>query len=291
MRFSERHGYKAPAPMLEEQELPEDLRNCIWNVLSDIYFSDIGDSIRGYSGTFNALSKYLRHFFFKMPIDDRSYSSANEQKFFRTLYFGLQFPKFYDFLEAMASDEVESIYRKYGQRRRHPFVMRCNAVLEQERACFRFVSDLLAPITNEEEMAEVTKAAATDEAGSHIHNAIALYRDRLSPDYRNSVKESVSAVEATYRRLTGKEHKDIGTAIAEMERDGLHLPKPLKNGFTAIYGWSSGKDGIRHALMADARTVSEAEARLMLVMCSAYVNYLLSLRGKQPQGPSGQKLP
>ena len=277
--------------MLEVQEIPEDLRNCIWNVLSDIYFSDIYGRIDEYSLTFNALSRCLRHSFFKVPIDARAYNPANEQKFIRTLYFRLQFPEFYDFLEAMASDEVESIYRKCGQRRRHQFLGRCNTVLEQERACIRFLSNLLTPITNEEEMTEVTKAAATDEAGSHIHNAIELYRDRLSPDYRNSVKESISAVEATYRQLTGKEHRDIGTAIAAMAKDGLHLPKSLKNGFTAIYGWSNGKDGIRHALMADARTVSDAEARLMLVMCSAYVNYLLSLRGIQTQAPSGKELP
>ena len=284
MRFSERQGYIAPAPMLVEQDLPEDLRNCIWNVLSDIYFSDIYGRIDEYSLTFNALSRCLRHSFFKLPIDARSYNPANEQKFFRTLYFRLQFPEFYDFLEVMASDDIESIFREYGEGRQDQFVKQCNTVLEQEKTCFRFVSNLLTLITNEEEMAEVTKAAATDEAGSHIRNAIELYRDRISPDFRNSVKESVSAVEATYRRLTGRGHKDIGTAIVEMERDGLHLPEALKKGFAAIYGWSSGKDGIRHALMADARTVSDAEARLMLVMCSAYVNYLLSLRGMQSQG-------
>ncbi len=160
------------------------------------------------------------------------------------------------------------------------FVERCNEVLEQEKACFRFVANQIAPITNAEEKAELEKAAATDEAGDHIHQAVALYRDRSSPDYRNSVKESISAVEATYRMLTGKGHKDIGTAIAAMEKKGIELPKSLQNGFSAIYGWTNGKDGIRHPLLEGARIVTEAEARLMLVMCSAYVNYLLSLRGK-----------
>lgn len=127
-------------------------------------------------------------------------------------------------------------------------------------------------------MAEVQIAADTDEAGNHIRRAIELYRERTTPDYRNSIKESLSAVEATYRRLTGKQHKNIGAAIAAMESEGMQLPESLKTGFSKIYGWASGESGIRHALMEDDRTVTEAEARLMLVMCSAYVNYLLSRR-------------
>ena len=72
-------------------------------------------------------------------------------------------------------------------------------------------------------------------------------------DCHNSVKESVSAVKATYRCLTEREHKDICSAIAELERNGVHLPKTSKYGFAAIYGWTSGKDGILHALMVDAQ--------------------------------------
>ena len=63
-----------------------------------------------------------------------------------------------------------------------------------------------------------------------------------------------------------------------MERRCIGLP-PLKKGFSAIYGWASGPDGIRHALMEGGRPPDEADARLMLVMCSAHVNYLMSLPG------------
>lgn len=267
--------------MLEKHDLPKGLRNRIWNVLWSTHFNDgqIQKIDGNYSDTFAGLSGRLRHSYFKVPIDDRSPSPNDERQYIRSLYFKLQFPDFYDFLEVMAGTYVASTYPE-GDDRTDQFVKRCNFVLKQEKACFRFISNLVTPITNEEEMAEVEKAAATDEAGSHIQRAIELYRDKNNPDYRNSVKESISAVEATYRRLTGNEHKDIGTAIVEMEKEGMHLPKSLKNGFTAIYGWTSGEDGIRHAQTEGARSVTEAEARLMLVMCSAYVNYLLSLRGK-----------
>ena len=281
MKFSERYGYKVQAPMLEEHDLPSGLRNQIWNSIWMNHLNNgrIYNRSSFYSPTFSKLSMHLRKSYFKATIDDRPTSPNGELKFIRQHYFQLQFPEFYDFLEMMAGDSVKSIYTQ-GYGIADQFVEQCNKVLEQEKACFRFVSNLVTPITSEEEMAEVEKAAATNESGHHIQRAIELYRDRTSPDYRNSVKESISAVEATYRGLTGKKHSKIGTAVAEMEKEGMHLPTSLKNGFAAIYGWTSGKDGIRHALTKDARPVTEAEARLMLVMCSAYVNYLLSLRGK-----------
>ncbi|MCY4196542.1 MAG: hypothetical protein OXD33_06425 [Rhodobacteraceae bacterium] len=158
------------------------------------------------------------------------------------------------------------------------FETRCNRIFEEEKAAVRFVGHLATEITNEEERAAIHDAAQTDEAGSHIIQAIALYRERTAPDYRNAIKESISAVEATYRQLTGKEHKDIGSAITALENQGIALPSSLQAGFSAIYGWTSGPDGIRHALMGGAQPPAETEARLMLVMCSAYVNYLLSLR-------------
>ena len=280
MSFSERHGYKNPAPVLAEDDLPDALRNRIWDVLWTYHFRDISHGRHGYSTIFDNLSKRLRHTYFKIPVDERPPKPSAERKLIRDHYFQLQFPEFYDFLETMAGKTIASIYRR-GDIRPIQFTKRCNTVFEQERAQFRFVSNLVTRITSHEQMAEVEKAANTDEAGSHIHQAIELYRDRTSPDYRNSIKESVSAVEATYRRLTGEKHKDIPAAIAAMESKGMQLPRSLKAGFSNIYGWASGESGIRHALMEDHRTVTEAEARLMLVMCSAYVNYLLSLRERQ----------
>ena len=282
MRFSERYEHKEPAPFLQPDELTNGLRNRIWNALYTTYFDNIGDNdpVSGfprYSSSFDSLSMYLRHHYFKIPIDDRSSDPQIEFEQIKGDYHDLTFPEFYDFLETMAGP-VASIPRF----RENKFTEHCNRIFKEEKAAFRFVANLITPITNEEERAAINDAARSDEAGCHIVQAVTLYRDRSNPDYRNSVKESISAVEATYRQLTGEKHKDIKTAIAALERH-IDLPAPLKKGFSAIYGWTSGHDGIRHALIKDARDVTEPEARLMLVMCSAYVNYLLSLRGSKSQ--------
>ena len=57
----------------------------------------------------------------------------------------------------------------------------------------------------------------------------------------------------------------------------------LKEGFSIIYGWTNdGETGIRHPLMEESSNAGEAEARLMLAMCSAYVNYLKSRQAMLP---------
>lgn len=48
----------------------------------------------------------------------------------------------------------------------------------------------------------------------------------------------------------------------------------LKDGFLKIYGYSSDADGIRHA-MSDVPTLTESDARFMLVSCSAFANFLI----------------
>ena len=49
------------------------------------------------------------------------------------------------------------------------------------------------------------------------------------------------------------------------------LSAPFKN----LYKYTSGNNGIRHALHEEAN-VTFTEARFMLIACSAFVNYLVS---------------
>jgi hypothetical protein len=51
------------------------------------------------------------------------------------------------------------------------------------------------------------------------------------------------------------------------------LHPALAEGLSKLYGWTSDAEGIRHALM-DEPSLSFAEAKYMLVSCSAFVNYL-----------------
>jgi hypothetical protein len=53
---------------------------------------------------------------------------------------------------------------------------------------------------------------------------------------------------------------------------GLH--PSFKSALSKLYGYSSAKDGIRHPILEESN-VNFAEAKLMLVACSAFVNFLI----------------
>ena len=52
------------------------------------------------------------------------------------------------------------------------------------------------------------------------------------------------------------------------------LHPALKAAFGSLYGYTSDESGVRHALTEDGRTVDFHEAKFMLVVCSAFVNFV-----------------
>jgi hypothetical protein len=61
---------------------------------------------------------------------------------------------------------------------------------------------VIQPITDETELSEVSEAISHGPyaaVSTHFNTALSLLADRESPDYRNSIKESISAVEALCR--------------------------------------------------------------------------------------------
>lgn len=105
-----------------------------------------------------------------------------------------------------------------------------------------------------------------------MQQALNLYADRNTPDYRNSIKESISAVESLARQLTKKDK--FSAAINELKTQGVIEHNAMKEALGNLYGYSSDEDGIRHPIM-EQDTITSSEAKYMLVICSAFVNYLI----------------
>jgi hypothetical protein len=152
-----------------------------------------------------------------------------------------------------------------------------NSVLEQELSAYRFVGGKITQITSEEEISEIEEALEVSEplkaVNTHLRRALDLLADRKSPDYRNSVKESMSAVEAICNQITKKEKATLGQALKEIETK-ISLHPALKSAFGSLYGYTSDAEGIRHALL-DEPNLSFEDAKFMLVSCSAFINYLI----------------
>ena len=115
----------------------------------------------------------------------------------------------------------------------------------------------------------------------YLETALQLYAKRPDSDYRNSIKESISAVEVICREKTGE--NTLGKALNNLEKSGIYIPSMLQTAFDKLYAYTNLPDtGIRHALMDDTDnyTPSAAEALFILVSCSAFINYLMMKESK-----------
>jgi hypothetical protein len=142
------------------------------------------------------------------------------------------------------------------------------------------VDGKITQITSEEEISEIEEALknAPKPVDIHLKTALDKLSDRKSPDYRNSIKESISAVEAICKQIASDTKADLEKALKEIEKK-TELHPALKNAFRNLYGYTSDAQGIRHALMEESDLDFE-DAKFMLVSCSAFVNYLITKSSK-----------
>ena len=79
------------------------------------------------------------------------------------------------------------------------------------------------------------------------------------------------------RDSTGSEGGTLGAVLKKLEKV-KKLHPAMKSAFSSLYGYSSDADGIRHALLEESQ-LTKADARFMLVCCSAFINYSLEAVG------------
>lgn len=156
-----------------------------------------------------------------------------------------------------------------------------NAFFEQECVGYRFVGDRIVKITDSVEIEEIESAIMCSFEGcrTHINNALNFLADRDTKDYKNCIKESISAVESVCSIITGKPKATLGDALKLLESK-RGLKGQLKSAFEKLYNYTNDKGGIRHAEGLFVSEVTFEEAKFMLVCCSAFVNYLIAEYGK-----------
>lgn len=153
-----------------------------------------------------------------------------------------------------------------------------NRILEEEVVPYRILNGSVIPIVNEEELETLRQVINSeyDSVSTHIKKALELYSDRQKPDYENSVKESISAVESMCNIITGMEgaNATLGNAIKKLKESGVDIHPAMENAFKQLYGYTSDASGIRHGGIEFTNVPSE-DAKYMLISCSAFVNYLM----------------
>ena len=158
-----------------------------------------------------------------------------------------------------------------------------NQLFEKEYVGYRFVAGEITPITNSLEIQEIEQACQIPFEGAHVQlqKALGFLSDREHPDYKNSIKESISAVESVCETIVGSENgATLGKAVKHLEEHGLKIHSSLREGISKLYGYACDQGGVRHGEGEVESTVTFEEAKLMMVTCSAIVNYLVAEYGK-----------
>lgn len=272
-KFSQRHGYTEIERAFQRERVDDTLRTSLWNVISICMWNlwERPSEYHGYSSNserIHTISKriwfhYLKRDLDRLPRFKRDFNEMGAYDVFKDYFFRCKWYEVYDFIEFLIQDRDTFLDAKA--------IEFLNDVLQTENAAYRIVGTEIVEITDTNEIKAIEDALSHPDAPvrEHIRTALTMLSDREKPDYRNSIKESISAVEATCRLVTGMENATLGDALKKIP----DLHPALKNSFLALYGFTSDADGIRHSLLEESN-LTYRDAKFMLVACSAFVSYL-----------------
>ena len=175
-------------------------------------------------------------------------------------------------------DFIEKYLKIKEQEAAKEITIEFNKILEEEVAPYRILDEIVVPIINEGELASIEQAIHTeyDSVSMHLKKALELFSDRQNPDYENSVKESISAVEAMCNIIVKNDgaNATLGNSIKKLKECGVVIHPAMENAFKQLYGYASDSGGIRHGAIEFVNVPSE-DAKFMLITCSAFINYLM----------------
>lgn len=276
MLFSQRVGLKPIKNVIQIDSIDAELRNSLWNALTIFYWdrmkeitnAGVSEHLSNCNDLENLFLKLWNNFF-KKTLDSLDNYWPETHKEVKKYFFDCEWYEIYDFIEFLANN--------YDSKERNlRFMDATNTLLQREISGYRFVAGKITQLTSNEEIKEIEQAlnenTSVRSVYVHLQTALTLLADRKKPDYRNSIKESISAVEALCKVISEGDKATLGQALKEVEKK-CPLHPAFKRAFDNLYGYTSDADGIRHSLL-DESSLGFEDAKFMLVSCSAFINYL-----------------
>ena len=148
-----------------------------------------------------------------------------------------------------------------------------NLLFEENFVGYRFMNNIICPISNEIEKNEIESAFTTkyEKVNIHIMKALELLSDRDNPDYHNSIKESYIAIE-TLGNINGDGHiRDNLRKIIKSNNISNQLYKSIDH----FIDFVNTEPGVRHDNNNESHEITFDEAKFCLVIASGIINYLL----------------
>jgi hypothetical protein len=271
LTFSQRMGYTPAALPIQIESMDDNLRVGLWNAFLSGYLDRLARD--AHRPAMIRLMKLILSDILKRPLNTfeaKSFIHRFEQWFNKAEWYAV-----YDFIEWLGNQN------RFGQAVIRDFKYYCNQVLERESSAYRFVDNLITPIIDKTQIQSIvaareeTVSMGLDGVNRHLENALVKLTNRTDPDYKNSVKESISAVEGLCQLIVGNRTATLSAALKTIDTK-VRIHPALKEGFLHIYGYTSNEGGIRHADGFGEGECGQEDAIFMLVACSAFVSYLIS---------------
>lgn len=289
MLFSQRNGFKPVKSILQIGTIDIDLMNRLWNIILEDFFHKFSDRENLYVHTHRSeICRLVWKDFLNRRVDEMprhawgdTINSKNCIIHFKVWFEKAKWYEVYDLIEFISGVKISYVNSGSSQIQ-EKFIQECNLALKKEVAGYRIIDGKVTQITSEEEIQTIEEA--TSQPGKlnlvslHLKTALDLLADRKNPDYRNSIKESISAVESMAKMISNNSRDTLAGAIDKL-KSKIKIHPALEKGFKQIYGYTSDADGIRHGLMEIADCDFE-DAKFMLVSCSAFINYLIAKSNK-----------
>jgi len=266
--FSERYGYTKPSDVIIRERITPEIQNVICNCY-DYLLTNL--QTIGISDSYIALEKHIWLSFLNKRISCFEYEEQLITDYLERKH------KWYDKIDIIEFS-IKFLYQHFsnnptGYDITSLFVQQLNKEFKRLNFAYRIVNSEIVEITAEEEIVAIEDALknSTSNIRTHLNKALELYAQRPIADYRNSIKEAISAVEAASRSITGEKVLNF----KKMEEKDVIISPVLRQAFERLYGYTNNEStGIRHALMNDTNPPKAEEALFMLVSCSAFINYL-----------------
>jgi hypothetical protein len=269
--FSQRNNHVPVRTMTQLTDFDTPTRNAMWSVLAVArsHAEDQYDASEKLAYFTQML--WMRHL--ELPIDEAPYYAVGFAQM-KKIFLEGSYIQVFDLVEflllaAPRSFGIEDLSDLWNQ------------AFEKYKVGYRIIDGLVVQIDTDVEVQAVETALEDAQpyegARYHLAQALKLLADRENPDYPNSVKESLSAVESLGEAITGRD--TLGKAVKEFEKNGVKVHPAQIRAWDNMYGWASNEGGIRHSTQTIPDVTPEL-AKYTLITTSAFVSWLIDAARK-----------
>ncbi len=276
-----------------DKEFPASARNALLHLLLDLVE-------RQYVPSWIPISREVQRIGRLPPIEyERSKTSDLKaaKNHAESILQDLEWDKVYDFCERLYSHLATSVGYEWDNEYQETtskaeaqayIADELQRIFTEESLAFEFSSGKVNRRGRKHTVEVTTRAQVVlgdpklGSARRHYEKAMSFFRHPAKPDYENSVKEAVCAVEAAGKALFPSAKAatlgDLAKWLATTSE--VSMPRALVQTISGTYGYRSGGNGVGHGGSSGGAATAEV-TEYVLAVCASQIIYFVDLANSQ----------